>query len=178
MHRGKAIIITKDQRNGEFVIYESTEFNGGMGMENNGGKFFKMLKQINDIVTFDTLIRRFDENYYHYYDKAMTYIAHPETNAYIDQYDRNRYDYYQENNQFNFFKDSHNEYIYTSDSNYIKNLTNEDVIIICENGKFILKPTQIMVTDFAKCINNTEKTYDEIFEEDAYANVDTLTEIE
>ncbi|MCD7840146.1 MAG: hypothetical protein LUG46_05895 [Erysipelotrichaceae bacterium] len=178
MHRGKAIIITKDQRNNEFVIYESTEFNGAMGMENNGGKFFKMLSQINDIVTFDTLIRRFDENYYHYYDTAMTYIMHPEDNAYTDQYNRKCYEYYKINNQFNFFKDSNNKYIYTSDSNYIKNLTNEDVIIICENGKFILKPNQIMVTDFAKCINNTEKNYDEIFEEDAYANVDTLTEIE
>ncbi|MCD7893771.1 MAG: hypothetical protein LUG60_08740 [Erysipelotrichaceae bacterium] len=77
-----------------------------------------------------------------------------------------------------FFKDSHNEYIYTSDSNYIKNLTNEDVIIICENGKFILKPDQIIITDFAKCINNTEKSYDEIFEENAFADVNTLTEIE
>ncbi|MCD7893770.1 MAG: hypothetical protein LUG60_08735 [Erysipelotrichaceae bacterium] len=51
-------------------------------MDNNDRKFFKMLKTINDIITFDTLIRRFDENYYHYYDKAIIYIAYPENNAY------------------------------------------------------------------------------------------------
>ena len=43
MHRGTVFIITKNKDN-KFEIQKSTEFNGGMGIENLGGAIYDMLK--------------------------------------------------------------------------------------------------------------------------------------
>ena len=45
MHRGTVFIITKNKDN-KFEIQKSTEFNGGMGIENLGGAIYDMLKNI------------------------------------------------------------------------------------------------------------------------------------
>ncbi len=44
MHRGTVFIITKNKDN-KFEIQKSTEFNGGMGIENLGGAIYDMLKK-------------------------------------------------------------------------------------------------------------------------------------
>ena len=53
------------------------------------------------------------------------------------------------------------DYIYTSDSNYIKNMSDEDITIVCSNGNYVLKPKQILITDYNECVNNTRITFGE-----------------
>lgn len=53
------------------------------------------------------------------------------------------------------------DYIYTSDSNYIKNMSDEDITIVCSNGNYVLKPNQILITDYNECVNNTRITFGE-----------------
>ena len=69
-------------------------------------------------------------------------------------------------NQYSFFRDSKKGYIYTSDSNYIKNLSGKDIKIVCDNGTYILKPNQLLISDYEECINNTRKSFDKKIDKD------------
>ena len=73
-------------------------------------------------VMFDAMIRDFDERYFKYGDEVMTYSPDEQHNPYIDENGNEYFEYSQTENQFKFFKDDNGEYIYTSDSNYIKNM--------------------------------------------------------
>ena len=53
------------------------------------------------------------------------------------------------------------EYIYTSDSNYIKNMSDENITVVCSNGNYVLKPNQILIADYNECVNNTRMTFGE-----------------
>jgi len=157
MHRGTAFIITKNEQN-EFEIYKSTEFNGGMGLDLYGKKLFEMLKKLDDFTKFDELIRKFDNKHFEYNDDVMTYKAFEKSKPYI--YEKGiDFDYYQHGKQFDFFKDDKCDYIYTSDSNYIKNMTDTDVCIVCCNGTYKLQPNQILVSDYNECINNSKESF-------------------
>ena len=126
MHRGTVFIITKNKDN-KFEIQKSTEFNGGMGIENLGGAIYDMLKNFKEPLLFDAMIRDFDERYFKYGDEVMTYSPDEQHNPYIDENGNEYFEYSQTENQFKFFKDDNGEYIYTSDSNYIKNMSDEDI---------------------------------------------------
>lgn len=159
MHRGSIFIITKDNDN-KFQVEKSTEFNGGMGIENLGGAIYDMLRKFKEPLLFDALIRDFDERYFKYFDDIITYTLDEEHKPYIDQNGNECFKYSVTNNQFKFFKDDKGNDIYTSDSNYIKNMTNEDVTIVCSNGNYVLKPNQILIADYDKCINNTRISFE------------------
>ena len=171
MHRGTAFIITKDDNN-EFEIQKSTEFNGGMGLDCDGRALYEMLRDLKEPLLFDAMIRDFDDRYFKYFDDVMTYTADSQSKPYIDEENRAIFEYSQTENQFKFFKDDNGNYIYISDSNYIKNMTNEDVTIVCSNGNFILEPNQVIVTDYNECINNTRTSFGEKIEENI--KIDTL----
>lgn len=160
MHRGTVFIITKDKDN-KFKVQKSTEFNGGMGIENKGGVIYKMLKNLKEPLLFDSMIRDFDERYFKYGDKVMTYFPDEQHNPYIEKNGTEYFEYSQTENQFKFFKDDNEDYIYTSDSNYIKNMSDEDITVVCSNGNYVLKPNQILIADYNECVNNTRMTFGE-----------------
>lgn len=165
MHRGTVFIITKDKDN-KFQVDKSTEFNGGMGLDYFGKSIFNMLKTFKEPLLFDSMIRDFDLKYFKYGDDVMTYTANSQDSPYIDKNGNECFDYSIVNNQFKFFKDDDSKYIYTSDSNYIKNLTQENIKIVCGNGVFTLKPEQIIVTDYDTCINNSKISFGEKLPDD------------
>ena len=164
MHRGTVFIITKD-KDSKFEVQKSTEFNGGMGIENLGGAIYEMLKNFKEPLLFDSMIRDFDMRYFKYGDDIMTYCPDEQHNPYIDENGNKYFEYSQTENQFKFFRDDNGDYIYTSDSNYIKNMSNEDITVVCSNGNYVLKPNQILITDYNECVNNTRMTFGEIIDE-------------
>ena len=159
MHRGSIFIITKNKDN-KFEVEKSTEFNGGMGLDCKGRIIYEMLRDLKEPLLFDAMIRDFDDEYFKYFDDCMTYLLSEEKNPFIDEKGIEYFEYSQTENQFKFFRDDNGEHICTSDSNYIKNLTNEDITIVCSNGNFVLKPNQIIITDYNECINNSRTTFD------------------
>lgn len=171
MHRGSIFIITKNKDN-KFEVVKSTEFNGGMGLDCKGRIIYEMLRDLKEPLLFDSMIRDFDSEYFKYFDECMTYSLCEEKNPYIDEKGVEYFEYSQTENQFKFFRDDNGEYICTSDSNYIKNLTNEDITIVCSNGNFELKPNQIIITDYSECINNSRTTFDK--EIDKEIQIDSL----
>ncbi|MCI8310125.1 hypothetical protein [uncultured Clostridium sp.] len=172
MHRGTVFIITKDKDN-KFEVQKSTEFNGGMGLGCHGGIIYDMLKDFKEPLLFDAMIRDFDDRYFKYGDEVMTYSPDEQKTPYIDKNGREYFEYAQTENQFKFFKDENGEYIYTSDSNYIKNMSDEDITVVCSNGNYVLKPNQILITDYNECINNTRMTFGEKI--DDKIEIDTLS---
>lgn len=154
MHRGTMFVIINDSE-----VWKSTEFNGGMGLDCYGKDVVTVLKKVSTLDSFKDMVLAFDKTHHNYQDNVMFYKADEQSKAYIDQRGIKYFDYYKSKDKFNFFHDSKKEYIYTSDSNYIKNLSNKDVEIVCHNGVFILKPNQILVSDYDKCINNEQKSF-------------------
>ena len=171
MHRGSIFIITKNKDN-KFEVVKSTEFNGGMGLDCKGRIIYEMLRDLKEPLLFDSMISDFDSEYFKYFDECMTYSLCEEKNPYIDEKGVEYFEYSQTENQFKFFRDDNGEYICTSDSNYIKNLTNENITIVCSNGNFVLKPNQIIITDYSECINNSRTTFDK--EIDKEIQIDSL----
>lgn len=158
MHRGTIFIIAKNDKN-RFEVLKSTEFNGGMGLDCHGKEIYNMLKELKKSFLFAPMIREFDSKFFQYNDDVMTYTADEQNTPYIGEQGNEMFEYSQTENQFKFFKDDNGEYIYTSDSNYIKNLSNEDVNIVCSNGTYKLKPNQILVADYDECINNRKESF-------------------
>ena len=156
MHKGSIFIITKDNDN-KFQVEKSIEFNNGMGIENLGGAIYDMLRKFKEPLLFDALIRDFDDRHFKYFADIMTYTLDEEHKTSINQ---NNNEYSIINNQFEFFKDDKGN-LHTSDSNYIKNMTNEDITIVCCNGNYVLKPNQILIADYDECINNTRISFGE-----------------
>lgn len=161
MHRGTIFIINKNKNN-EFEVQKSTEFNGEMGLDNNGKDIYNMLKDFKEPLLFDTMIRKFNELHFKYDDNIMIYTAYSQDRPFIEENGNKYFEYSQIDNQFKFFRDDNGEYIYTSDSNYIKNISNENINIVCCNGTYTLKPNQILVTDYNRCINNTKEDSKEV----------------
>lgn len=156
MHRGTIFVIVNDNE-----VWKSTEFNGGMGLNCYGKDVIEVFKKVNTLEDFKNFVLAFDQTHHQYNDKVMFYKADEQKNPYKDENGNTYFDYYKSKKGFNFFCDSKKGYIYTSDSNYIKNLSNKNVQIICENGTFILKPNQILVSDYDECINNTQISFGE-----------------
>lgn len=171
MHRGTIFIVTKDKNN-KFKVQKSTEFNGGMGIEGQGRVIYDMLRELKEPLLFDSMIRDFDDRCFKYGDDVMTYYPEEQKTPYIDEKGNEYFEYSQIENQFKFFKDDNGEYIYTSDSNYIKNMSDEDITVVCSNGNYVLKPNQILISDYNECINNTRITFGEKIDEKI--QIDTL----
>lgn len=155
MHRGTMFVIINDKE-----VWKSTEFNGGMGLDCYGKDIVTVFKKVLTLENFKDMVLAFDETHHNYQDEVMFYRADEQKNAYVNEKGIKYFDYYKSKGKFNFFRDSKKGYIYTSDSNYIKNLSNKDVEIVCSNGVFILKPNQILVSDYDECINNTQISFD------------------
>lgn len=168
MHRGTMFVITKDNE-----VWKSTEFNGGMGLDCYGKDVMKVFEKVETLQDFKNFVLAFDKTHHNYNDEVMFYKAIEQKQPYIDDKGMKYFDFYKKKNQYSFFRDSKKQYIYTSDSNYIKNLSDKNLEIICENGTFILKPNQIMVTDYDTCINNTGKSFDK--EIDKEIHIDRLS---
>lgn len=171
MHRGTAFIITKNDKK-EFEVEKSIEFNGGMGLDCHGRAMYEMLKDLKEPLLFDAMIRDFDDRYFKYFDDVMTYTADEQDKPYISEDGKKYFEYAKTENQFKFFDDNNGDYIYTSDSNYIKNMTDEDIKVVCCNGCYVLKPNQILITDYDECINNTKETFGEKINDNI--SIDTL----
>ena len=154
MHRGTMFVIINDKE-----VWKSTEFNGGMGLDCYGKDVMTVFRKVETLEDFKNFILAFDSTHHNYKDEVMFYKADEQKNAYKDENGNKYFDYYKNKGKFNFFHDSKKGYIYTSDSNYIKNLSDKNVEIVCSNGTFILKPNQILVSDFDECINNTQISF-------------------
>lgn len=154
MHRGTMFVIINNNE-----VWKSTEFNGGMGLDCYGKDVMAVFKKVTKLEDFKNFVLAFDQTHHKYNDKVMFYKADEQKNPYIDEKGNKYFDYYKNKEGFSFFRDSKKGYIYTSDSNYIKNLSNKDVQIVCSNGTFILKPNQILVSDYEECINNTQISF-------------------
>lgn len=154
MHRGTMFVIVNDNE-----VWKSTEFNGGMGLDCYGKDVMTVFKKVNTLEDFKNFVLAFDQTHHQYNDKVMYYKADEQKNPYIDEKGNKYFDYYKNKDSFSFFRDSKKGYIYTSDSNYIKNISNKNVQIVCDNGTFILKPNQILVSDYEECINNTQVSF-------------------
>lgn len=161
MHRGTMFVIMNDKE-----VWKSTEFNGGMGLDCYGKDVIKVFKKVNTLENFKDMVIAFDKTHHNYQDEVMFYEADEQRNPYKDKKGNKYFDYYNNKGKFNFFHDSRKGYIYTSDSNYIKNLSNKNVEIVCRNGIFILKPKQILVSDYDECINNTQISFGNKIDED------------
>ena len=148
MHRGSIFIITKNKEDNKFEVQKSIEFNGGMGLDCYGEAIYNMLKDLKEPLLFDAMIRDFDDRYFKCFEYSQT------------------------ENQFKFFKDDNDGFFYTSDSNYIKNLSDENITIVCCNGNYILEPNQILIADYGECINNTRISFDK--EIDKKIKIDAL----
>lgn len=172
MHRGSVFIITKDEKN-KFEVQKSTEFNGGMGLDHLGEAIYDMLRDFKEPLLFDAMIRDFDDRYFKYFDDVMTYTLTEQKSAYIDEYGYESFEYSQTGNQFKFFKGDNGEFIRVSDSNYIKNMADEDITIVCCNGNYVLKPNQILVSDYDECVNNTKISFDKRFDNIEFDELDT-----
>lgn len=55
MHRGTIFIVTKDKNN-KFKVQKSTEFNGGMGIENLGRAIYDMLREFKEPLLFMNIL--------------------------------------------------------------------------------------------------------------------------
>lgn len=175
MHRGTFIVFLKDE-NEKIVVWKSREFNGGMGLDNHGKDAFEMLKKVRKLSDFKQMIIDFDKEFFDYRENEMCYLADEKNNPYIDEKGNTFYDYVQENNQFDLFYDTSYS---SSSSYYVKNLSDENIPIICSNGTFIIKPNQIIVTDYDECVNNIKFSFDkEIDEKLGIEELETINYIE
>lgn len=161
MHRGTMFVIVNDNE-----VWKSTEFNGGMGLDCYGKEIVKIFQKISTIQQFKDMVLAFDKTHHNYQDEVMFYKAVEQKTPYTDNKGIKYFDYYKKDNQYNFFRDSKKTYIYTSDSNYIKNLSNKDVKIICCNGVYILKPQQLLISDYEECINNIRESFGKKIDKD------------
>ena len=44
-------------------------------------------------------------------------------------------------------------------------MSDEDITVVCSNGNYVLKPNQILITDYNECVNNTRMTFGEKIDE-------------
>lgn len=167
MHRGTMFVIV-----GNNEVWKSTEFNGGMGLDCYGKEVVKVFQKVSTLQEFKDMVLAFDKTHHNYQDEVMFYKADEQRKPYINDRGIKYFDYYKKDSQYSFFRDSKKGYIYTSDSNYIKNLSNKDIKIVCDNGTYILKPNQLLISDYGECINNTRKSFG--MEIDKEIPIDTL----
>lgn len=146
MTRGTLYIITNE------AVYSSTEFNGDMGYNDLGKEAVKLLKKTTNLEEFKEKLATFNNKHYGYAED-MVYKATEKKNAY-KWYGKKIYDYELRSytwQNYNLFPSC----CPTSDYNYIKNLSDTIVVINCQNGDHILKPGEILITQFAKFYKRT-----------------------
>lgn len=168
MHRGTFFIITNDDKN-NLEIWKSTQFNGGMRIDELGKDAYEELEKINNINDFKQMITSFNNKYFEYKNEDLFYKADEKQHPFINASGESFYDYTQVNNQFDLFYDIKTG-LGASNSNYIKNLSNKDVELICSNGVFILPPKEIMITNYGECINNIRISYGKELDENIKIN--------
>ena len=160
MHRGTMFAITNDNE-----IWKSTQFNGGMGVDNLGKDCYKQLENVKNLEEFKQMIVDFNKKYFEYKNEILFFKADEKKHPFISDNGEIFYDYTKTNNQLDLFYDI-NTGISDSNSNYIKNLSNKPIEIICSNGVYILPPKEIMITNYDECINNIRVSYGKKINED------------
>lgn len=156
MHRGTIFVIDEN-----LDVWKSTEFNGGMGLDCYGADLIPIFNKVKTVKEFQDMVIAFDKTHHNYQDEVMYYKADDEHFPYVSENGIEDFEYSKTDNQFKFFKDDNMEYIYTSDSNYIKNLSKKDINIVCGNGVYTLHPLQILVTDYDEGVNNSQISFGE-----------------
>lgn len=157
MHRGTFYILTNENNN-NLEVWKSTQFNGGMGIDNLGKDGYKELKNVKNLEEFKQMIVDFNNKYFEYKNETLFFKADEKEHPFISENGEIFYDYTKANNQLDLFYDI-NTGISNSNSNYIKNLSNKPIEVICSNGVYILPPKEIMITNYEECINNTRMSY-------------------
>ncbi len=160
MHRGTMFAIINDNE-----IWKSTQFNGGMGVDNLGKDCYKQLENVKNLEEFKQMIVDFNKKYFEYKNEILFFKADEKKHPFISDNGEIFYDYTKTNNQLDLFYDI-NTGISDSNSNYIKNLSNKPIEIICSNGVYILPPKEIMITNYDECINNIRVSYGKKINED------------
>ncbi len=157
MHRGTFYIFTND-KHGNLELWKSTQFNGGMKIDDLGKDAYENLKGINNLTDFKKMILDFNNKYFEYKNEDIFFKADEKKQPFIADNGEIFYDYTEKNNQLDLFYDNHTG-IGESNTNYIKNLSKKDIEIICSNGVYILPQREIMITNYGECINNIRRNY-------------------
>lgn len=157
MHRGTFYIFTND-KHGNLELWKSTQFNGGMKIDDLGKDAYENLKGINNLTDFKKMILDFNNKYFEYKNEDIFFKADEKKQPFIADNGEIFYDYTEKNNQLDLFYDNHTG-IGESNTNYIKNLSKKDIEIICSNGVYILPKREIMITNYGECINNIRRNY-------------------
>ena len=129
------IVVIKDG-----VIYTSTEFNGDGYWEGYGQDVYAALQNITTVKEWRELVTKFNSETFEYSGKLHYKIE-------------NEYDDYLDMSEDYFDK-------WFSDYIYIKNLDEDEIEFITENGKTILAPNDVAVFNFGKrLIPGTDDEY-------------------
>lgn len=149
MTRGVLFLITDTE------AYHSIKFNGNMGYEDNGKDVIKLLKKVNNFDEFKELVKLFDEELYgHPCDRDLVFKAVEKKDTYMWE-GFEIYDYTLKNGEQKTYRLAHCGVM--SDYSYIKNATNEKVVIECKNGNYELNPGEILVMEWDEFFKKIKK---------------------
>lgn len=122
------------------VIYTSTEFNGDGYWEGHGQDVYAALQNITTVDEWREFVTKFNSETFEY-DEKLHYEIENEYEAYLDMSTK-------------YFDKWFSDYI------YIKNIDEDDVEFITENGKTTLIPNEVGVFHFGtRLIPGTDKEY-------------------
>ena len=112
------------------VIYTSTEFNGDGYWSGHGEVVYAALQNITTVEEWKEYVTKFNSETFEY-DEELHYKIEDEYDNYLDMSE-------------DYFKNWFSDYI------YIKNIGEDEVEFITENGKTILVPNDVAVFNFGK----------------------------
>lgn len=112
------------------VIYTSTEFNGDGYWEWHGKNVYAALQNITTVEEWKEYVTKFNSETFKY-DEELHYEIDDEYDDYLDM-------------SKEYFKKWFSDYI------YIKNIDEDEVEFITENGKTIVEPNDVAVFDFGE----------------------------
>ena len=123
------------------VIYTSTEFNGDGYWEWHGKNVYAALQNITTVEEWKEYVTKFNSETFNY-DEELHYEIDDEYDDYLDM-------------SKEYFKKWFSDYI------YIKNIDEDEVEFITENGKTILVPNNVAVFNFGeRLVPGTDDKYE------------------
>ena len=122
------------------VIYTSTEFNGDGYWTGHGEVVYAALQNITTVEEWKECVTKFNSETFNY-DEELHYEIDDEYEDYLDM-------------SKEYFKKWFSDYI------YIKNISEDDVEFITENGKTVLEPNDVAVFNFGeRLVPGTDNKY-------------------
>ena len=123
------------------VIYTSTEFNGDGYWERHGKNVYAALQNITTVEEWKEYVTKFNSETFNY-DEELHYEIDDEYDDYLDMSE-------------DYFKKWFSDYI------YIKNIGEDEVEFITENGKTILETNDVAVFNFGeRLVPGTDDKYE------------------